>query len=206
MNLKDAIVLAFNYLENNFKCTWTTGKGSKNKLIEAFSQSSIPKHVFLGYAGSDGIRHSFNRAIPNHNKPKGVLWETWLLSNIGMFLCHSCNEVLPLTKASKSGGGNSCCKPCDSIRTTDSSNIVRDYIYNLLKQSSCKDCGISNPIVLEFDHINPGEKLFNIGASYSKSLKLVIEEVKKCEIVCANCHRIRTAKQFNYYSYKRSME
>lgn len=56
----------------------------------------------------------------------------------------------------------------------------------------CKDCGIKNWKVLEFDHV-PGwgttpNKPINSGMSRVR----VWEEIQKCEIVCANCHSIRT--------------
>jgi hypothetical protein len=75
----------------------------------------------------------------------------------------------------------------------------REYVYNLLLNSCCIDCGISDPIVLEFDHIKDKVKdISKMIVGYSmKSLK---NEIKKCEIVCANCHRRRTAKTFKWYA------
>ncbi len=63
------------------------------------------------------------------------------------------------------------------------------------------DCGESNIVVLEFDHRDPSTKSFNISDSIRRRLgfKAVEEEMKKCDVVCSNCHRIRTAKQFNHY-------
>jgi hypothetical protein len=44
---------------------------------------------------------------------------------------------------------------------------------------------------MDFDHVR-GRKLFNIGASLSTvSLVRLLKEIAKCEIVCANCHRLR---------------
>ena len=55
------------------------------------------------------------------------------------------------------------------------------------------DCGYNlHPAALEFDHVN-GVKLFNIGeqiGSYSR--EKLWEEIAKCDVVCANCHAIRT--------------
>jgi hypothetical protein len=44
---------------------------------------------------------------------------------------------------------------------------------------------------MEFDH-KPGTKLFKISAMAAKSLREVLAEVAKCDVVCANCHKERT--------------
>lgn len=76
------------------------------------------------------------------------------------------------------------------------------YIYNYLKKHPCTDCGESNPIVLEFDHIN-NDKQYNVSyLTRGFSLNTLKKEISKCEVRCANCHRKKTAKQFNYISYQ----
>jgi len=69
--------------------------------------------------------------------------------------------------------------------------MVQDKLWELLLVSECMDCGISDPRVLEFDHLR--DKKDNVSNLLNKSNWTTIEnEIKKCEIVCANCHRIRT--------------
>jgi hypothetical protein len=79
-----------------------------------------------------------------------------------------------------------------------------EFRMNMLEYLSdkyCKDCGESDNRVLELDHIDPEQKLFSI----SQAVRLgygwsdVIDEIKKCQILCANCHKCRTAQQFNWY-------
>lgn len=77
----------------------------------------------------------------------------------------------------------------------------RKYIIELLKNSKCVDCGIDDWRVLEFDHRNRKTKKFNIADSVSFSIEKIQKEIDKCDIVCANCHNIRTIKQRNYYKY-----
>ena len=44
----------------------------------------------------------------------------------------------------------------------------------------------------EFDHLR--DKAFNIGAALSRrNWQAILDEMTKCEVVCANCHRRRTA-------------
>lgn len=60
------------------------------------------------------------------------------------------------------------------------------------KGSPCSDCGGSfPPECMDLDHVR-GEKLFNLSNSGSRSHAAVLEELAKCDVVCANCHRIRT--------------
>lgn len=74
-------------------------------------------------------------------------------------------------------------------------------IFEYLKKHSCIDCGESDPIVLEFDHIE--DKKYSISVMHDQfSWKTILKEIEKCEVRCANCHRRKTAKQFNWYRHK----
>lgn len=66
---------------------------------------------------------------------------------------------------------------------------------------SCVDCGEDDIRVLELDHIVPSKKKFNISQAVTLgfSWEDVLLEIKKCRILCANCHKKRTAQQFNWY-------
>jgi hypothetical protein len=65
------------------------------------------------------------------------------------------------------------------------------------KDKPCADCGIKyNSWQMDFDHTR-GQKLFSIGI-VKTSLKRLKEEINKCDVVCANCHRQRTyARGYN---------
>ena len=74
------------------------------------------------------------------------------------------------------------------------------------KAKPCMDCGGTfPPECMDFDHRDPATKLFNVsgGAVTGRSLESVQAEVAKCDLVCANCHRIRTAKQQGFRKYKK---
>lgn len=71
---------------------------------------------------------------------------------------------------------------------------VREFIRSK-KDVPCQDCGIKYPYyVMDFDHREGVVKDYNVAAMARQklSLDLVIEEVAKCDVVCSNCHRIRT--------------
>ena len=55
----------------------------------------------------------------------------------------------------------------------------------------CSKCGYNKyPEVLEFHHKNPSQKDFNISSKgHSRSWSKVREEIAKCDLLCANCHR-----------------
>lgn len=58
----------------------------------------------------------------------------------------------------------------------------------------CVDCGGSfPPYVMDFDHVR-GEKLGNIGDMINRAMNFdrILAEIAKCDLVCANCHRIRS--------------
>ena len=63
------------------------------------------------------------------------------------------------------------------------------------KDKPCTDCHKTYPsYVMDFDHVR-GKKRFDICRAYHTSLSgpnVLIDEINKCEVVCSNCHRIRT--------------
>lgn len=74
-------------------------------------------------------------------------------------------------------------------------------ILDHLVESGCVDCGETDPLVLEFDHLS--DKSFNIGEEFStRSWDAVIAEMEKCDVVCANCHVRREAKRSNTIRFR----
>lgn len=67
-------------------------------------------------------------------------------------------------------------------------------VVTLAKSRPCLDCHVQYPPhVMQFDHRDPSTKKFVIGASlFARPLSAVLEEIEKCDVVCANCHFQRT--------------
>lgn len=64
-----------------------------------------------------------------------------------------------------------------------------------LRQVPCADCRVSfEPHQMDFDHRDPATKSFDLmtGRAMLMSTRRLMAEVEKCDIVCANCHRVRT--------------
>ena len=72
-----------------------------------------------------------------------------------------------------------------------------EYIREL-KRRPCLDCGGTfPPECMDFDHVT-GIKSFNISANvHAHGKQKILDEIAKCEIICANCHRIRTVQRRN---------
>jgi L-lysine 2,3-aminomutase len=75
----------------------------------------------------------------------------------------------------------------------DSQGILQ--LYKLI--IGCQDCGYGEHAeALDFDHRPNEDKLFTIsGHKHRYSWAAIIAEVEKCDVVCANCHRVRTANR-----------
>ena len=69
-----------------------------------------------------------------------------------------------------------------------------DLVNKIKIERGCKDCGLKDPRCLDFDHL-PGYTKKNTITALSNmglSIKSLMEEINKCEVRCANCHRIIT--------------
>jgi hypothetical protein len=76
---------------------------------------------------------------------------------------------------------------------------ILDYLQKIVLNSSCIDCGESDPVVLEFDHRSDVPKFMAVSSLIRNryDLEIIKKEIEKCEIRCANCHRRKTARDFN---------
>ena len=78
--------------------------------------------------------------------------------------------------------------------------IVRRKVAEYLLTHPCVDCGQTDIIVLEFDHV-AGDKIDTITMLMQRnsSWEKISNEIKKCVVRCANCHRRKTASEGNHW-------
>lgn len=167
-------------------------------------RTTYPRGVIGNISDSDSEDAKFN---PGSNPGEGAIVEV-------MKICSACKFSKPLVdfnkKAASKDGLQPHCRVCSKSRYKDRYDNLPSEKQRLIKRNAeqrertrayireaksvpCTDCGNSYPYyVMDFDHL--GYKEFNVGnAVYSNlPLKRVIEEITKCEVVCSNCHRIRT--------------
>lgn len=137
--------------------------------------------------------------------------------------CAKCSIVKPLEEFNKKrkslDGHQTYCRACASLKlkafyVRNKARLVikatanrkrykarnKQIIMDFLTTNPCVDCGETDPIVLDFDHVNHLEKSNNISAMFEASADELRAEIAKCVSRCANCHRRRTYIQFGYTS------
>jgi hypothetical protein len=131
--------------------------------------------------------------------------------------CYRCGELKPTGefawRRKKVGQRDTFCRPCRSAygrehylanreRYIEQARVQKQalqlertiFLIEYFKTHPCVDCGERDPVVLEFDHLR--DKSFAVAQSLSRrSWRRILEEIEKCEVVCANCHRRRTARR-----------
>lgn len=142
-----------------------------------------------------------------------------LLYNFGMkeyiptgktFTCRECKEIkdtceFPPDEKQKSGHSNRC-RACAREyararreRLGPIANVTNNRKRELIRKAKsqpCADCGNTFPyFVMDLDHLPEYEKSFRLAVAASYPMDQIVAELKKCEAVCANCHRYRTAKR-----------
>ena len=78
---------------------------------------------------------------------------------------------------------------------------MRQHVLQYLIDNPCVECGESDPRVLDFDHLDPSTKKYNIARMLSghAGWKKIMSEIEKCRVLCANCHRKHTYVQQGYW-------
>lgn len=67
---------------------------------------------------------------------------------------------------------------------------IRLWINSYKQDKTCVRCGFDNPLALDFHHLY--DKKYNLAeiCNYGVSIETLKAEITKCELICANCHRI----------------
>lgn len=93
----------------------------------------------------------------------------------------------------QAGRTKSWCRPCESEKNKEVTRYRRSVMWRHKSMVGCKQCGIKDPRVLQYDHRDPHDKLFtpSMGCS-NKGLRTIAKEIAKCDVLCANCHSIKT--------------
>lgn len=123
--------------------------------------------------------------------------------NMKSKICLVCGKSFtPKTPAANS---RQCCYDC----MPDGTQLKRSGFASLLKQQrggKCERCGYNKYLgALEFHHIDPSKKEFTIGDSNFR-LKECVEEIKKCVLICSNCHKELHANLWSLDDFKREEE
>lgn len=144
-----------------------------------------------------------------------------------MKVCGDCGKAKPRKMfsrhATRRDGLQRNCKPCaaarhrlyyrehrvrmrQQIRQSKVKRLARNrvLVYRFLLEHPCADCGETDPVVLDFDHVR-GKKLAAIAEMMSQCGAVrLLREIAKCTVRCANCHRRVTAKRAGHYRWRRS--
>jgi len=114
--------------------------------------------------------------------------------------CSGCKELLPLDSFSPRketrDGRRAKCRDCTRWSKQEYKARAYAWVMDIKMTSGCVDCGYrKHPDALDFDHLPGFVKSFSIGSRMFTKRATLEAEIAKCEVVCANCHRIRTAKR-----------
>lgn len=102
-----------------------------------------------------------------------------------------------------------CCAACKNNSpgkkaTTQRFQQSRRNDINVIKVArGCSVCGYNeHPAALDFNHVR-GEKLFNVSQDTKTAWSKVLEEIAKCDVLCANCHRIHTYENRHWHTKRK---
>jgi 5-methylcytosine-specific restriction endonuclease McrA len=76
-------------------------------------------------------------------------------------------------------------------------------ILGYLNGRSCARCGIDDLEVLEFDHIERKDKVLSVARMINRCMAWedIQNELSKCQILCANCHKKKTLRETKYWKF-----
>lgn len=125
--------------------------------------------------------------------------------------CSKCGLTLPLEAFNRLGDGRQFyCRECfrayfaargDNHRRQSSDALherrrrARQHVYDILRARPCADCDERDPVVLEFDHVRGKEDGLSVLIASGKPIHQIDREIARCDVVCVNCHRRRTAER-----------
>lgn len=120
--------------------------------------------------------------------------------------CKVCNQNKPIGEFAFAGEVDGKryyrhkCVKCYSKFKKARRVTIRDQYFEIKKSLQCAVCGNADFRVLDFDHKDRESKEFDVGYGISKgySIEKIKKEIDKCQVLCANCHRIKTWDEKEY--------
>jgi hypothetical protein len=96
--------------------------------------------------------------------------------------------------------------PAKSLSTQKYQRSRREFINKIKIEKGCAKCGYAvHPAALDFNHIS-GVKLFSVSQDPKIALVKLLAEIDKCEILCANCHRIYTYENRHWQANRKDRD
>lgn len=88
-----------------------------------------------------------------------------------------------------------------TLKTKNYKDNIRLFINEFKEKNGCEKCGENKFYLLDFHHIDPKQKDFNISVGASgPSIEKIKEEIKKCVLLCSNHHR-----EFHYLERSKNL-
>ena len=121
-------------------------------------------------------------------------------------VCTKCKKELPIEdfnwRSKAAGTRRSECKHCQSAYMKAQYQKKKDIVQQMKSESSCTKCGENRGYVLDYHHLDPTVKEEGIARMTSNNYRLdaVMEEIKKCVVLCSNCHR-----EFHYLEERENL-
>lgn len=166
---------------------------NKCKLEKPLIEFNKDSHKPDGYCYS--CRSCFNESL-NLAREKRKLRE---FAPPDFKTCHCCQTTKPCTDFHRDMGRVDFlqvkCKECQLEKNIKYNKINKEALNQIKAEKGCIRCGMKDPRCLDFHHKNPEEKSFTIGASGARRPDKMLAEAEKCEVICANCHRIEHAER-----------
>lgn len=139
-------------------------------------------------------------------------------------ICYVCKEEKPLSAFNRNkcrkDGLQTFCRDCGKARSRQyyqenkekHKGVVnvrkrreiqrnRAFVLECLLSNPCRVCGEADPAALEFDHLRDKENTVKNLAHNGSCLPRIQAEIEKCQVLCANCHRKKTAEEQNWYVF-----
>ncbi len=114
--------------------------------------------------------------------------------------CSTCNRKKGLHLFYKNRGKPGAkCKSCRVKANKKAKIEIINYLINYFKEHHCMHCGEDNPILLEFDHLRDKQSSISAAIRNKWSVKKIQKEMEKCQVLCSNCHTLKTAREQNWY-------
>jgi hypothetical protein len=134
--------------------------------------------------------------------------------------CHEAKAVSAFNKRTAAPDGlQSRCRDCSRVwyvknrvqhmanvkrHNEERRRVVKMELTRYLESHPCVDCRETDIRCLEFDHVDPAQKAYNVSSMLrsQRPWKEILKEIEKCDVRCANCHRRRTARMFGSWRHR----